>query len=352
MDREAIVSRIDQANFRIGRIEPAMGRLGKTVAHIQYRCPTPPLRNALVNVHNRKLGEENRAHEAEKRKDPFSKNGYKPRTFDDTLNEAAARIKGVSIPYLDALEKELPQEIKSLEYQLPVREQMARLRKAKGVLERQISDHMGIKRPLISQFEHGIKPANERLVEAYGFVLGLSPAEIAKLQEIRRAEQDERKKQAVRKMIKKHNPGREVSQIGAILRRLRDEAGISIVELARDTQLSHEDIAKIEHGRVSVLNESTIIKLTRARLIKIPESAFPSWLHNPQNRGEYLRSLRIKAGISRVDFAAKSGRTEESIGRTENNEWNHSSKTIKLYEDILGVNIVFPDFSATGRETA
>ncbi len=453
MNKEAIISQIDQANFRIARIEPAIGRLGKAVAHIQYRCPTPQLKSILANVHNRKLAEELAAHKSEKTKDPFRKNAYIPRALDDTLNETARNIKGVSLPYLEELEKTLRSQVQELEMQLPVGLQLRRvreglkismyklgqttgmdtrciggvengsrspsektvgkycqglglneqktaeykklaqderkkrkrmfqrsmrpkaitsprkersgvepghisnilssLREKAGVFRSEIAMTAGMFTQNVKDFEEGRRAPNEKTVRAYAAVLNLDPERVSPLIAMIPEERKARRRKFYKaKKEKDTKTETEKTTLGQKLRNLREQAGISTLALAEETGLSHQGISKAERNTVSEFEEITLIKLLKSPTITLPNDMLPPWYIAPKNEGEFLRMVRVKVGITKAEFARITGRNHSSISATESGGRHPSGFTIQLYEDVLGAEIIFPDFSAIDREIA
>lgn len=343
MNKEILISQIDKANFRIGRIDPAQARLGKVVGQLQYRSLTPDLKTQIGNVHQRKLAEEKEIYEAEKKKDPFRRNGFTPRTFDSTLNEVAGNIKNRSIPFLIRLRTNLHSEVSNLESQLPLGEQLKRLRLAKKKSLRAMERETGISFRQIKNAENGFRPVSERILLGYAGVLGLKPEK----REALLSKIEKEKKERKRGFIKKRQTNNERL---TTLRELREASGLSMDAFNAETGIDKSVISRYERG-ITGISEEVLIGWLKLKSFKIPSSFFPEWFLTPKTEGEYLRMMRIRAGISNAEFSRRTNRHHSSIKRTESGKRKPLSTTVKLYEEVLGTNIVFPVFS-TGREIA
>jgi len=223
-------------------------------------------------------------------------------------------------------------------HEFPLRIQMREEREKRGITKADVVRVDEAVGPQIYAFESGGRPPSERVINQYATVLNLSSIRRRELQERRKTEMREREMEVVRQRKKPEN----VFTFGQRLRVLRESMGFSYQELGRRTGLSPQVFFQIEHGLEDrATYEATLMRLWRSHALPIPEEMMPEWFSNPQNMSEYLRSLRFRAGVTRAEFSTKTGRHVSSIKSTEDGSSVPSAKTIKLYEQVLGITIEF-----------
>lgn len=205
-----------------------------------------------------------------------------------------------------------------------------------------IEQTTGLSKGTLSKFEKGILPPRREIVLAYGTVLNLDDTRIRKLIRRTKTERVARKKDALRQQLLR-GAERNPDTLGGWISEARRKIGITQLELAKEMGTGREVISDLESGTKSFIYEETIIKLLKVKSFSVPPHLFPEWFHKPSTRGEYLRSLRVQAGISLKDFVSMSGRMRETIVNSEK-RLHPAKTTVEIYEKILGIKINFPKF--------
>lgn len=322
MGKEQLVVQIRQAQHDIDKLSVAKIRLGSTSNAIQAGSFSDMPR---LNPYLR----ENRE-----------------RFTRIRLNLATAQtIKRVSIPRLSGRISNLEAFVAENWDNLPLRIHLRALRESQGKTYTDIGKAEGVRGSYISNIESGRRPPNERIIMTYAKALNLKPKTVENFVSRIDAERAERRinsrQERARLKPKEEKPD---PTLGEALRRARIEAGLSMEDLAKETGIPYATIRQVESGYRKVPDELTVLKLSQIAVISISLDAFPSWFTHPANEGEYLRMKRVKAGIAKGKFAKMIGRHRSSIILTESGRRKPEEKTIKLYEDILGIKITFPDF--------
>lgn len=323
MGKERMLLELQTRQERINRLEEATFRLGN-------------LSNALQRSDFSKYP----------RLSPYKRTGDgMAQQLNRNLN-IIRRIKQVSIPKLNSEISGSEKFIEENWTNLPLRVQLGHQRRIRKVPISQVARHVGINPASFWKFELGQKPPNEKMVSAYCDAFKLNGAERKNYMDVIEEERAELRRRFVKKRVENKEPIQpEKAPFGVVLRRLRETAGLSLKALAKETGLTPGGIWRVENGTTEDPYESTLVKLLKARSITVPEEALPEWLTNPSNKGQYLRSLRVRAGITSAEFSETTGRHQSSIMLTERGNRAPTKKTIKLYEQVLGKKIVFPDFS-------
>lgn len=281
---------------------------------------------------------------------PYKRNGNGITEQTENNLKIASKIKRTSIPILRSVIEKSERFIDENQSNLPLRVQLKHKREIRGIPMKEISRQSGIRTSYISRFESGERPPNAQIVNAYCSTLKLSDEEKDKYLDATEEEKEERRKFFIKKRVEKEKDFEsEGLSFGQALRRIREAAGLSLSDLALESGLTRRGIHYIELGLTENVDETTLIKLMHAKSITLPDKMLPSWLTSPSNHGEYLRSLRVKAGIQRVDFATRCKRKRAPIFRVETGKKIPKPVTIKLYEEVLGVKITFPDFSTAAE---
>lgn len=124
------------------------------------------------------------------------------------------------------------------------------------------------------------------------------------------------------------------ARVGSTVRRLREQKGITVTELARATGLSPAHISEIERGRTAP-SVRTLEKLARALGVS-PGVLVRSVGAN--GVGEKLRRLRERLGLTQKEVAEKAGVSYGLIGQIESGRTQSSVTTLSLLAEALGVS--------------
>lgn len=257
----------------------------------------------------------------------------------------AQGIKMTSIPKLEAFKSEVDVFVSENKDNFPLRVHLKELRERGGFRKIDIVKGSSLSSAAVSTFESGKKAPYDKVVNGYAQVLGIQGEELEKLHERVRREKAERRLHFVKQRVAGESQP-EGEGFGERLRFIRESNGFSYKALGELTGLSPEVIYQIEVGDNSRgTYESTLMRLLKSNALPIPNDMLPTWLTEPHNLGEYLRSLRFRAGVTKKEFAEKAGRDQSSIKATESGRRAPTRATIELYEKVLGLKICVPDFS-------
>lgn len=127
------------------------------------------------------------------------------------------------------------------------------------------------------------------------------------------------------------------SRIGAKLRRLREQRGLTLNELSQRSGVSLAHISEIERGR-STASLKTLEKLAAALEVST------SYLLQ-EDRGETLgtkvRRLREKMGLTQKELADQIGISHSLIGQIETDRIQPSLATLSRLAEALGVSTCY-----------
>lgn len=124
------------------------------------------------------------------------------------------------------------------------------------------------------------------------------------------------------------------ARVGSTVRKLREQKGITVTELARASGLSPAHISEIERGRTAP-SVRTVEKLARALGVS-PGVLVRSVGAN--GVGEKLRRLRERLGLTQKEVAEKAGVSYGLIGQIESGRTQSSVTTLSLLAEALGVS--------------
>lgn len=127
---------------------------------------------------------------------------------------------------------------------------------------------------------------------------------------------------------------KKASRIGAKLRRLREQKGLTLHELSQRSGVSLAHISEIERGR-STASLKTLEKLALALEVST------SYLLQEERRetlGSKVRRLREKMGLTQKELADQVGISHSLIGQIETDRIQPSLATLSRLAEALGVS--------------
>ncbi|HWQ75999.1 MAG TPA: helix-turn-helix domain-containing protein [Syntrophomonas sp.] len=134
------------------------------------------------------------------------------------------------------------------------------------------------------------------------------------------------------KYYQKREP--EVELVGSRLRRLREERGLSLNELSRQSGVSAAHLSEIERS-LSTPSLKTLEKL--AQVINVPTGQlFPT--NEEETLGQKVRRLRETMGLTQKDLGDMVGITDSMITQIENDRTQPSIKVLNSLGKSMGVN--------------
>ncbi|GFN23248.1 helix-turn-helix domain-containing protein [Thermanaeromonas sp. C210] len=129
-------------------------------------------------------------------------------------------------------------------------------------------------------------------------------------------------------------PGGDNNQLGAKLRRLREQKGLTLNELSRKSGVSLAHISEIERGR-STASLKTLEKLAAA--LEVSTSSLLQ-AERGESLGSKLRRLREKMGLTQKELADQVGISHSLIGQIETDRILPSLTTLHRLSEALGVS--------------
>ncbi|MEW5921261.1 MAG: helix-turn-helix transcriptional regulator [Bacillota bacterium] len=196
-------------------------------------------------------------------------------------------------------------------------EVVRRVREEKGYSLAELAEKAGISVSYLSEIERGSKKPSLKTVEKLSASLNISPGEF-----VSDAEQ-------------------EGIGLGARIRLLREERGLSLQDLANATGLSYSYICEIER------------ELVRPSLSALRKTA--AALHVPVNRlkvhgsslGGKIARVREEYGLNQSQLAKKAGVSAGLIGQLEQGKVQPSLQTVEKIASAFGIS---PCYFITGDD--
>lgn len=124
------------------------------------------------------------------------------------------------------------------------------------------------------------------------------------------------------------------ARLGAKLRRLREQKGLTLNELSRRSGVSLAHISEIERGR-STASLKTLEKLAAA--LEVSTSSLLQ-VKRGESLGSKLRRLREKMGLTQKELADQVGISHSLIGQIETDRIQPSIATLNRLAEALGVS--------------
>jgi len=124
------------------------------------------------------------------------------------------------------------------------------------------------------------------------------------------------------------------NHLGAKLRRLREQKGLTLNELSRKSGVSLAHISEIERGR-STASLKTLEKLAAA--LEVSTSSLLQ-AERGESLGSRLRRLREKMGLTQKELADQVGISHSLIGQIETDRIQPSLTTLHRLAEALGVS--------------
>ncbi|MDK2816921.1 MAG: hypothetical protein PWR22_1550 [Moorella sp. (in: firmicutes)] len=133
------------------------------------------------------------------------------------------------------------------------------------------------------------------------------------------------------------NGNKDKNTVGARLRRLREQKGITLSELSRRSGVSLAHISEIERSR------STASLKTLEKLAAVLEVSPSSLLRSSQEDtlGNKLKRLREKMGLTQKELAQQVGISHSLIGQIETDRIQPSLATLSSLAEALGVSTCY-----------
>lgn len=133
------------------------------------------------------------------------------------------------------------------------------------------------------------------------------------------------------------NGNKDKNTVGARLRRLREQKGITLSELSRRSGVSLAHISEIERSR------STASLKTLEKLAAVLEVSPSSLLRSSQEDtlGNKLKRLREKMGLTQKELAQQIGISHSLIGQIETDRIQPSLATLSSLAEALGVSTCY-----------
>lgn len=252
------------------------------------------------------------------------------------------RIKSHSLPLVAGFSDKAEEFKTENKDNFPLRISLKELRVNAGMTITSLANKAQLTTSIITSLESGKKPPFAPHIQKYIDFFNLSSDEAQRMMDRVDRERVWRQEHFVSQRVKGAEPDSSQS-FARQLKHLREKRGYSYKRLGDILGLSPEVIFQIENRPERQTYESTLIHFWNSQKFPVPDSMRPSWLTNPSNKGEYLRMLRVKAGLTKRAFADLACRNETAIKRTETVA-EPTSATIGLYERVLGVKVTFPKF--------
>jgi len=130
---------------------------------------------------------------------------------------------------------------------------------------------------------------------------------------------------------------RVASRIGARLRRLREQKGLTLHELSQRSGVSLAHISEIERGR-STASLKTLEKLASALEVS---TSYLLQEERSETLGNKVRRLREKIGLTQKELADQIGISHSLIGQIETDRIQPSLSTLSRLAEALGVSTCY-----------
>lgn len=197
---------------------------------------------------------------------------------------------------------------------MTIGEKLKKLREEKGMPLEELADRLDIAPDCMIEVEEGTRRLSVATLSEVATILGVDASYF----------QDE-------------NGNKNENNVGARLRRLREQKGITLSELSRRSGVSLAHISEIERSR------STASLKTLEKLAAVLEVTTSSLLRAGQEDtlGNRLKRLREKIGLTQKELAQQVGISHSLIGQIETDRIQPSLSTLSSLAEALGVSTCY-----------
>ena len=228
------------------------------------------------------------------------------------LLPALARALGVDVGEFERLLPRLKDEPRAT----PLGSELRRLREERGWTQEQLAQHADLSQRVISDYEAGGIYPRPRHLAALVRALGVSPAQLESLLP----------------------DAAETTPLGRELRRLRQERGLTLQQLALRSGCGEKNIGQYERGKahppsrvVAALAEALEVSREQlARLLPLQPETTPF--------GRELKRLRRERGLTLGELATRSGLSPASISSYEQGRNRPRAASLAALARALGVS--------------
>ncbi|QGP90726.1 Cytoskeleton protein RodZ [Neomoorella glycerini] len=197
---------------------------------------------------------------------------------------------------------------------MTVGERLKKLREERGISLEELADRLDIAPDCMAEVEKGTRRLSTATLAE---VAGILNVDISYFTE--------------------ENGNKDQNTVGARLRRLREQKGITLSELSRRSGVSLAHISEIERSR------STASLKTLEKLAAVLEVSPSSLLRSSQEDtlGNKLKRLREKMGLTQKELAQQVGISHSLIGQIETDRIQPSLATLSSLAEALGVSTCY-----------
>lgn len=197
---------------------------------------------------------------------------------------------------------------------MTIGEKLKKLREDRGIPLEELADRLDIAPACMVEVEQGTRRLSLATLKEVAAILGV---DVSYFQE--------------------ENDNKNDNSVGARLRRLREQKGITLSELSRRSGVSLAHISEIERSR------STASLKTLEKLAAVLEVSTSSLLRSGQqdSLGAKLKRLREKNGLTQKELAQQVGISHSLIGQIETDRIQPSLSTLSSLAEALGVSTCY-----------
>ncbi|WP_338826659.1 helix-turn-helix domain-containing protein [Neomoorella thermoacetica] len=197
---------------------------------------------------------------------------------------------------------------------MTIGEKLKKLREDRGIPLEELADRLDIAPACMVEVEQGTRRLSLATLKEVAAILGV---DVSYFQE--------------------ENDNKNDNSVGARLRRLREQKGITLSELSRRSGVSLAHISEIERSR------STASLKTLEKLAAVLEVSTSSLLRSGQqdSLGAKLKRLREKIGLTQKELAQQVGISHSLIGQIETDRIQPSLATLSSLAEALGVSTCY-----------
>ncbi len=197
---------------------------------------------------------------------------------------------------------------------MPVGERLKKLREERGMSLDELADRLDIAPDCMVEVEAGTRRLSAATLAEVAGILGVEGT-----------------------YFSGDNGNSDKDAVGARLRRLREQQGITLSELSRRSGVSLAHISEIERSR------STASLKTLEKLAAVLEVSTSSLLRSSQEDtlGNKLKRLREKMGLTQKELATQVGISHSLIGQIETDRIQPSLATLSSLAEALGVSTCY-----------
>lgn len=197
---------------------------------------------------------------------------------------------------------------------MTIGERLKKLREERGISLEELADRLDIAPDCMAEVEKGTRRLSMATLTE---VAGIFDVDISYFTE--------------------ENGNKDKNTVGARLRRLREQKGITLSELSRRSGVSLAHISEIERSR------STASLKTLEKLAAVLEVSPSSLLRSSQEDtlGNKLKRLREKMGLTQKELAQQIGISHSLIGQIETDRIQPSLATLSSLAEALGVSTCY-----------